>query len=132
MRFLVYSCLVLFVSFGVYATCFKDDESLLATRRELKRYALVLEATKLIFPPDSVILSERSDKIFAGTYRVVAPLPTREEVRRLLQDQRYHFMIGLYLRPPSQTERDAWHAQGIELIDVQSFGREHLYRLSLR
>ncbi len=127
--FVAVGCVVLF---GMYATCFKDDESVLTTRKELARYEQVLQQARHVLPDGSIILSERSDKIFAGFYRAVSPMPSISETTRLVHDVQVLVKVGLYARPPSQTERDVWRAQGVELIDLGVFGREHLYRLSSR
>lgn len=127
--FIAVGCVVLF---GIYTTCFKDDESVLATRKELARYEQVLQKAQQVLPSGSIILSERSDKIFAGVYHAVSPMPSLSETTRLIHDTQVLVKVGLYARPPSQMERDAWHAESVELIDLGTFGREHLYRLSSR
>ncbi len=124
---------LLFVTvFGVYSISVRDDEGVFTTRKELRRYEQVLSAAKQVLPEGSIVLSDRSDKMFSGVYRTVSPMPSREEVLRLLQDPSVTLKVGLYARPPSQMDRDAWRAQGIELIDLGVFGREHLYRVSSR
>lgn len=125
--------LLLFVTlFGVYSVSVRDDEGVFATRSELARYEQVVSAAKQILPEGSVVLSDRSDKVFSGVYRTVSPMPSREEVARLLKDPALSLKVGLYARPPSQVDRDEWRSRGVDLIDLGVFGREHLYRLSSR
>lgn len=126
------SILLLIALFGVYSVSVRDDEGVFATRRELQRYEQVLSFAKQVLPEGSIILSDRSDKIFSGVYRTVSPMPSREEIVRLLKDPSHSLKVGWYARPPSQMDRDEWRARGVELIDLGVFGREHLYRFSSR
>lgn len=121
--------LVLYVGFGLYAALYKDDEGVWKTRQELKRYAEVLEVTKTYFPPGSVIVSDRSDKLFTPYLRGISPRPSIEQVVALTLDKEANVRVGLYARPVSQAERDAWRREGVELINRGVFAREHLYEL---
>lgn len=112
---------------GVFTVFAKDDEGLLTTRGELQRYSLIRAATQKLFPPQSIILSDRSDKIFFPVTRAVSPLPKISQ--RALLTQFPDVAIGLFVRPLSQAERDDWRASGVVPQEVQSFGRERLYRL---
>ncbi len=64
-----------------------DDESVLFTQKELVRYASIRHQAERMIPPGSLILSERSDKIFAGAFPVVSPLPDAETIRALAQSR---------------------------------------------
>lgn len=119
-------CLLLAL-FGVYKAMAGDDESLLMTRPELERYAEVREATHEWFGPQDVIISERSDKIFFPEFRAVSPIPSEEEVGRLVNTK--DVQVGLYVRPLSQKEKDAWKEYGVEPIELADFARERLYIL---
>ncbi len=131
-RGFVYAALLFLIAFAVFTTCFKDDESLFQTRRELRRYIEIERRTQTLFPRGGIVLSERSDKIFSESFMAVSPLPPQSEIIRLVKDENVHVPVALYLRPLSQRDRDAWRAEGIDLIDLQSFGREHLFQLSVR
>lgn len=126
--FLLSRVLILFlIGMGLFTVLVKDDEGLLATRTELYRYTEIRAAAQRFFPPGSVILSDRSDKIFFPVLRAVSPLPASEERIRLTK--RTDLMIGLFARPLSQADRDAWRVAGVSPEELQSFGRERLYRL---
>jgi hypothetical protein len=74
---------VLFLSlYGLGYAMSGDDESILATRRELARYAQIREMTESTVPTNAVILSERSDKIFTShtTWTSVSPLPDEQRL----------------------------------------------------
>jgi hypothetical protein len=116
-------------SFGIYAVTVKDDEGIIATRAELKRYADIHDQTLHLFPKGSVIISDRSDKIFSSSFRAVSPRPSLEEMARLVRDAETQFQVGIFARPFSQRERDDLRGLGLEVLEVAAFGRERLYRI---
>ncbi len=65
----------------------RDDEAILQTKRTLVRYASIRHQAERMISPGSLILSERSDKIFAGSFPVVSPLPDAETIRALAQSR---------------------------------------------
>lgn len=124
-----YSWVIAFVLLvtSLWTVFAKDDEGLLATRRELKRYAMIRAAAEVQLPPGTIVLSERSDKIFFPVFPVVSPLPPPAERLRLAQVP--GVSLALFARPLSQSERDAWRVAGVVPQELQSFGRERLYYL---
>lgn len=124
---LLFSCVV----FGVYSATIRDDEGVWKTRKELMRYEVVRRGATEAFVSGSIILSERSDKIFAFRERMrsVSPLPPLSEIARLVREEGKKETVGLYARPLSQKERDRWHANGLELTEVALFERENLYQI---
>ncbi len=122
--------LILLVGFGVDRAWVRDDEGIWFTRPELRRYAEVRAETQKFFVATDVIFSERSDKIFFPAFRAVSPLPSHTEIARLVQTQ--NIGAGLYIRPLSQADKDAWNRVGLEAQEVGASGRERLYRLVKR
>ena len=62
----------------------RDDEGILRTRYELRRYQVIRLATDEQLSHGSVILSERSEKIFeSGPYVSVSPIPSSATLERL-------------------------------------------------
>ena len=116
---------------GIYIAFAHDDEGLLVTRRELLRYAGVRQEAMKTFRPGDVIISERSDKIFFPAMRAVSPMPPHQEVARLAKSQP-EMNIGLYARPLSQVQADAWRSAGFEPVELGVFAREKLYLLQRR
>lgn len=116
-------------SFGIYAVTIKDDEGVVATRIELRRYADIHEQALALFPKGSVIISDRSDKVFSSSFRAVSPRPSLEEIGRLVKDSGAHVEVGIFARPFSQRERDDIRGFGLEVLEVGTFGRERLYRI---
>lgn len=80
--------LIVFLSlYGLAYALSGDSESILATRRELARYAQIRHLSEASIPTDAVILSERSDKIFASNlaWTIVSPIPD-EKALTVLRD----------------------------------------------
>lgn len=127
-RRVIMICLCVGVVFGMYRAFFADDEGLFYTRAELLRYQSVREVAERQFSPHAVIFSDRSDKIFFPVLRAVSPLPPMTEIARLA---RLQVDIGLFARPLSQSQKDAWHQAGFDVQELGSFGRERLYKLLL-
>jgi hypothetical protein len=112
---------------SLFTVFLKDDEGLLATRRELLRYREIRLAALAALPSGTIVLSDRSDKIFFPVFRAVSPMPSVTERNRLAQLP--GVSLALFARPLSQSERDAWRTAGVVPQEVQSFGNERLYRL---
>ena len=122
---------ILLSCFGIWRAFAADDEGLMATRRELVRYDAIRKASASILPPDAVVISARSDKIFFPTWRAVSPIPSETEIAKLTTSPSHPF-VALFARPPSQQEKDAWLGVGLESHELATFGRESLYQLSPR
>jgi hypothetical protein len=102
---------IFFAVFGTVTALVRDEESIIPTRMQLERYMYIREVVQHILEPGSIILSERSDKIFVGLpYVSVSPMPSSYVIRiiqnssqpsalfhRLLTDeQRATFADGAY------------------------------------
>jgi hypothetical protein len=62
-----------------------DNESILPATDELRRYVVIRASTFERFGPQTIVLSERSDKIFFPTFRAVSPLPPKEQIHELVE-----------------------------------------------
>ena len=87
-----------------------------------------MSAAQHAFKLGDVIVSERSDKIFFPLFRGVSPIPAPEQLAALVQHQ--PIGIGLFARPLSQSQKDAWRHAGFDAQELVSFSRERLYRLA--
>lgn len=105
-------------------------DGILQNRREREAYARVREVVERESLPSTVWLSDRSDKIVFPTRAAASPMPPVEEIRRFLKAGTGP--VWIYRRPPSQSERDAWHAAGLELVERHRFERELVYEVRLR
>ncbi len=114
-----------------YLAFFHDNENLFMTRNELVRYATIREAANQAFRPGDVILSDRSDKIFFPQLRGVSPMPSPDQLSAFTErTQATSTSLGLFSRPLSLSDRDAWRRMGYDVHELQVFGRERLYRLT--
>ncbi|HVM90976.1 MAG TPA: glycosyltransferase family 39 protein [Verrucomicrobiae bacterium] len=128
LRWMLPASALLLAAFGIWSAFVRDDEGILATRTELMRYSTVLDAASAHFHPSDVILSDRSDKVFFPSFRAVSPVPELSQIADL---HRAHpeLQIGLYARPLTQQQQDAWRMAGFEPSELASSGREELYLL---
>jgi hypothetical protein len=70
------SAALFFIFLGGTVAFAHDEESILRTRHELRRYELIRGQAERTVAEGAVILSERSDKIFAsGPFMAVSPIP---------------------------------------------------------
>jgi hypothetical protein len=128
-RMIFVTIALILVGLGVHSAFTRDEEGILATRRELIRYATIREAARTAFQPTDVILSERSDKIFFPVLRAMSPMPTAEQIRAFARVST-STGLGLFSRPLSFSDRDAWRKMGYDVRELQAFDRERLYRLT--
>lgn len=114
--------------YGMYVATLRDNEGLIATRTELARYHEIRRQTAEHFAPTDLILSDRSDKIFFPYHRA-ALVPATDEVARLVKAHP-EIRVGLFARPLSQSQADAWRKSGFEPTELFVSGREKLYSLT--
>jgi hypothetical protein len=126
--YLATSFVVLLAGYGMYVATVRDNEGLIATRTELARYHDIRRQAAERFAPADLILSERSDKIFFPDHRA-ALVPATDEVARLVKAHP-EVRVGLFARPLSQSQADAWRKSGFEPTELFVSGREKLYLLN--
>lgn len=128
-RAVIIAIAVLMSGTGIWRAYAADEEGVLAGRRELGRYAQIRQAISTYFQSHDIIISDRSDKIFFPNYRTISPLPPIDETALLNVAVKQEVDIGLFARPMTQAQMDAWRKSGLEPVELQTFGREKLYRL---
>lgn len=133
-RALTVAVLVLyFTFFSVQLTFFQTDESILSIKQRIDEYYIKAERVLAITPQDSIIISERSDKIFFPERRVMSGI-RNEAILSLLP--------GLIERVPvyyytywGEEDLDFWEQEvlvnfGLKLTDKHIiYGNEKLYRI---
>lgn len=82
-RFFAIGMVAFFIVFGTATSLFRDEESILFTQRELLRYEEIRTAAGAWLPSGTVVLSDRSDKIFAGAFAAVSPMPSPDALRKI-------------------------------------------------
>ena len=105
-----------------------DDESILANATELQRYADIRDAAYQRFGPQTVILSDRSDKIFFPTFRVASPLPPFSKISSLVESA--PATIALFSSTLDNKGIASWNEAGIELRPVFVNANQTMYVLT--
>ncbi|HWQ99405.1 MAG TPA: hypothetical protein VN397_00995, partial [Candidatus Methylomirabilis sp.] len=97
--------LAFFLLYGPAVAFARDEEGILAVRRELGRYATIRRFAEEKLQPGTVIVSERSDKIFAsGPFPSASPLPDKDTMRGLFASET---PVALFHRTLSYNELNA-------------------------
>lgn len=110
---------------GIVTAYARDEEGILQTRYEIGRYAQIRRETERSIPAGSIILSERSDKIFAsGSFTAVSPIPDAETLSVL---QASPHRIFLFHRLPSSDTEPFFGFSGWKLLYY--IGNEGMYLL---
>lgn len=108
--------------FGYWTALTRDDEGIVQNKTELMKYAEVRARTTGALSPGTIILSDRSDKIFFPLFRAVSPLPSKELIKTLA-----HESVALYLRTQTPEQLREWKAEGMDLQPIFTVGNESLY-----
>jgi len=123
--FFAYGLTVFFVTYGALTALVRDEEGVLRTRLELQRYERIRTAADTLLRPGTVILSERSDKIFAnGPFVAVSPYP--EQIKDVFASGA---PVALFHRVMTIDEEDAL-MEGVvrePFLPVAFFENEALY-----
>lgn len=123
---IVMLCLCALVATGIGYAFGVSDESLLANRVSIQRNDETRERARPFLQSNSIVLSERSDKIFSD-WVAVSPMPPLSEVAKLLPAT--SSTVYFYSRPISQKDLDRWGSQKIRLEELFAHDRFVLYRL---
>lgn len=100
-----------------------DSESVLPSRQELQRYQAIRNAAVEKLGTETIILSERSDKIFFPTFRVASPLPEKSELKRLRCGY-----PALFAETLNQQEFSRWEDAGFSFMSVVENKNQTLYQ----
>ncbi len=114
---------------GYWTAFFRDDEGLWQNTKELQKYSDIRQQAVRVLDPDTVVLSDRSDKIFFPVFRAVSPLPETYRIMELLQRQ---IPVAIFLRTQTTEQLEIWKTSGIELQRLFQGGNESLYIARLR
>ena len=116
--------------FGVFLGLVRDEESILSTQQELRRYEEIRVEAARVLPSGTIVISERSDKLFAGLpgLIVVSPLPAAGVVAGLVEGAR----VAWFHRALTPEEIQEWLGVQVKVETVGSFGNEFLYLLTAR
>lgn len=122
--------LVVFLSaYGIAYAASGDGESILATQRQIARYVQIRNQADIAVPHDAVILSERSDKVFAsGPWVVASPIPDLDSLTRLRYSEAQVYLFHRLVETDRDLPKDI--ANGFYVADpVVILDNEALYPL---
>ena len=110
--------------FGIWTAFLRDDEGLIQDRIELQRYSDIRAQAVTALPADTVVFSDRSDKIFYPVFRV-APVAGFENLLAYLLEQRGP--VAFFGRTFDEKSINEWADRGVRFVNVLEAGNETLY-----
>ncbi|MBU1034610.1 hypothetical protein KKD42_02330 [Patescibacteria group bacterium] len=118
-------CIALMVLFGLWTAFARDDEGLLQDRIELANYAAISSNAKEILQDGTVVLSDRSDKIFTADFLAVSPLPSLDKIKELAES--YEGEVAVFTRTLDDARGQQWSEAGLVVTPLFNAGNETLY-----
>lgn len=118
-------CIALMVVFGFWTALARDDEGLLQNRIELTNYAVISDSAQAILPAGAIVLSDRSDKIFAADFLAVSPLPSPDKIKELAKS--YEGEVAVFTRTLDDAHIQQWSEAGLLAVPLFNAGNETLY-----
>ncbi len=119
----------LFVVGGTKFAFDGDDENLINATQELQRYQSIRASTFARFGFQTIVLSDRSDKIFFPIFRVASPLPSKDQIYQLVEQA--HASVTLFTETLDDTAMIPWKNAGIQLRPIIQNQNQSLYVLSV-
>jgi hypothetical protein len=126
-RALAICLVVMLVAVGSWSALTRDDESVQANQAELARYADIRRETQTWLWPQTVVLSDRSDKIFFPSFPAVSPLPDPKSIKALLDKE---LIVTAFLTTQDEAGLRKWEDDGLYLELLFTNGRQSLYDVS--
>lgn len=108
---------------GLWDASARDDEGMLANQKEFTRYMAIRQQARSMLAPGTVVLSDRSDKIFFPVFPAVSPMSKPEDVAALADK----VSVALFMRTVSSQEAFDWQSKGINLVPLFTSNNESLY-----
>lgn len=113
---------------GITIGFFLDGESVFPAATEVQRYLAIKHAATERLQPQTIILSERSDKIFFPAFRVASPLPEKRQIRELVETA--PTIVAFFSTTLDERGERPWRAAGLDLHPVFSNQNQTMYILS--
>lgn len=128
-RVLTVAIIALFAVYGTAVALLRPEEGILKTRAELTRYQEIRAIAVRMLPRETLVLSERSDKVFAGSHLIaVSPIPKSDTLQALLERGA---SVALFHRNLTRAQEETF-ADGVfldRLEPIATFNNEVLYRV---
>ncbi len=131
-RFVALAVLLAYVLLGAWTVYLRSPESLVPMRGELAHYAEVKAAVLKETQPKSVIVTERSDKIFFPDRKIILNLRdqgTLDGLSRFLDFGVYYYGITIDEKELPTINKELG-ARGLQLGRIKTFGNETLYGIT--
>lgn len=116
------------VSFGLWSAISRDNEGLAANEAELKRYADVRDLAKAHLREGTVVVSDRSDKIFFPAFMAVSPIPEPDSISFMLWND---VPVALFTTTQNEQGLAKWALLGLRLDHLFTDGNESLYDIQI-
>lgn len=113
------------VVIGLWDASVRDDEGMLANQKEFTRYVAIRQQARSMLAPGTVVLSDRSDKIFFPVFPAVSPMPKPEDITALTDKTK----VAIFIRTVNDQEALDWQSKGINLVPLFTSNNESLYDL---
>jgi 4-amino-4-deoxy-L-arabinose transferase-like glycosyltransferase len=126
LRFLALAMVLALVVVGQWSALARDDEGMLANQIELSRYALIRDQARSMLEPNTIVLSDRSDKIFFPVFSAASPIP-EDRIIQGIKDAGYK--LALFLPTQKAEDEQAWSDRGFKLKFLFTNGNQSLYHL---
>ncbi|MHB8831193.1 MAG: hypothetical protein ACYC44_03720 [Patescibacteria group bacterium] len=107
---------------GLWDASARDDEGMLANQKEFIRYAAIRQQARSMLAPGTVVLSDRSDKIFFPVFPAVSPMPKPEDIVALGDKAK----VAIFVRTISGQDA-LGQSKGINLVPLFTSNNESLY-----
>jgi len=111
------------VVIGLWDASVRDDEGMLANQKEFARYTDIRQQARVMLSPGTVVLSDRSDKIFFPVFPAVSPMPKPEDITALASKAN----VAIFTRTINNQEAADWQSKGLNLVPLFTSNNESLY-----
>ncbi|MFA6099624.1 MAG: glycosyltransferase family 39 protein [Patescibacteria group bacterium] len=127
LRALGLAMVVFLMAMGQWSALLKDNEGMVANAVELNRYAEIRDQARSLLAPQTVVLSDRSDKIFFPVFNVASPMPDDKRVQALLDAG---YSVALFLQTQTNDKLAQWWDRGFDLEYGFSDANQTMYTVT--
>lgn len=127
-RILSFCLTAVLLSLGLWTATSRDNEGLVANEAELKRYADIRDIAKANLREDTVVVSDRSDKVFFPAFMAVSPIPEPDSLGYLLWSDT---PVAIFTTTQDEEGLAKWALFGLRLERLFTDGNESLYDVSI-
>ncbi len=126
LRLLALAMAVALVVVGQWSALVRDDEGMLANQAELARYAEIRDQARSYLDANTIVLSDRNDKVFFPVFNAASPLPDDKSIQAIKEAG---YDLALFLPTQKQESEKSWIDRGFRLRLLFTNGNQSLYHL---